>query len=522
MFQSASSTGGTQSPAEQHIATAMKQEKHEPQAALGNLLAAAEDLERQIERNPTDTAARQNYNFAVARVFTVIKNAKLNPWAQPLEVPAPAGGKFLLAHQRDNRPHWKPALYDFTPADQFDVAGSYVTQKVRKDGLGAPLVAIGRDKAGNANEDYTTERIFYGVTAIIRFEGRQAVIKLEDPLAVESVRLGGHTFPLAADYTTPLAVMLATMNPKAMEMSRLLRPEDYATSARIARLQPYDPAKTVVLVIHGLADSPATWAPMINRLRSDERIRENYQFWFYSYPSGYPYPYSASILRGELDGVEERFPLRKKIVVIGHSMGGCISRLLITDSKEKLWMELFKKPPQETNLSPDSRKLLTQSLIFRHRPEIGRVIFISAPLRGSDLAGNWIGRIGSSLVHAPSTLIKVGAEAVKVATFRNDDMKLRRVPNSVDTLAPNNHFVRTINTIPVTPGIPHNVICGDRGKGGNKDKTRPQMSDGVVPYWSSHMETAQSELIVHCNHSAHQNAQAIEEVHRILTEDTTH
>jgi len=348
------------------------------------------------------------------------------------------------------------------------------------------------------------------------------VIKLEDPLAVENVRFGGHTFPLAADYTTPLAVMLATMNPKKMEMSRLLRPEDYATSARIARLQPYDPAKTVVLVIHGLADSPATWAPMINRLRSDERIRENYQFWFYSYPSGYPYPYSASILRGELDGVEKRFPLQKKMVVIGHSMGGCISRLLITDSKEKLWMELFKKPPQETNLSPDSRKLLTQSLIFRHRPEIGRVIFISAPLRGSDLAGNWIGRIGSSLVHAPSTLIKVGAEAVKVATFRNDDMKLRRVPNSVDTLAPNNHFVRTINTIPVTPGIPHNVICGDRGKGGNKDKTRPQMSDGVVPYWSSHMETAQSELIVHCNHSAHQNAQAIEEVHRILTQDTTH
>jgi hypothetical protein len=184
-------------------------------------------------------------------------------------------------------------------------------------------------------------------------------------------------------------------------------------------------------------------------------------------------------------------------------------------------MELFKKPPQEVKLSPESRRLLTEGLIFKHRPEIGRVIFISAPLRGSDLAGNWLGRIGSSLVHAPSTLLKVGGEAVKFATFQADDMKLNRVPNSVDTLAPNNRFVRMINTIPITTGIPHNVICADRGKGGNKDKTKPQMSDGVVPYWSSHMNTAESELIVHSDHSAHQDPQAIEEVHRILTRDST-
>jgi hypothetical protein len=78
-----------------------------------------------------------------------------------------------------------------------------------------------------------------------------------------------------------------------------------------------------------------------------------------------------------------------------------------------------------------------------------------------------------------------------------------------------------INTIPITTGIPHNVICADRGKGGNKDKTKPQMSDGVVPYWSSHMNTAESELIVHSDHSAHQDPQAIEEVHRILTRDST-
>jgi pimeloyl-ACP methyl ester carboxylesterase len=258
-------------------------------------------------------------------------------------------------------------------------------------------------------------------------------------------------------------------------------------------------------------DSPATWAPLLNALRADADIRQHYQFWFYSYPSGYPYPYSAAILRRELDAVHKRYPISKPMVLIGHSMGGCISRLMITDTEEKVWTRIFHKPPAEVKLSPESRKLLTEALIFRHRPDVGRVIFISAPLRGSDLASNWAGRFGSMLVKAPSTLMGVGTEALKAVTFRSDDLKLRRIPNSVDTLAPNNRFVKAINEVPVTPGIPYHTIMGDRGRG-----DAPNSSDGIVPYWSSHMEGAQSELIVPSNHSAHQNPEAIAEVRRIL------
>ena len=61
----------------------------------------------------------------------------------------------------------------------------------------------------------------------------------------------------------PLAVLLAQNNPKKFELTRLLRPEKYADTARIARLQPYDPNKFVVLVVHGLMDTPATWTPML-------------------------------------------------------------------------------------------------------------------------------------------------------------------------------------------------------------------------------------------------------------------
>jgi pimeloyl-ACP methyl ester carboxylesterase len=516
-FRPVRATVGALAAAERSIVNAMRQEKDQPLAAMGELLTAAQTAAQQLARNPADAAAREDYNFAVARVFGTIKQAKLDPWTQPLRVPTADGGEFTLTRKPDPRKSWNPALYDFTPSDQFDVHGTYVTERTVREGVGAPVVAVGRELNKDAAADFSIPRVYYGVTAVIRFEGRRAVIGFEDPLATERVNIDGRTFPLAADFTTPIAVMLASNDPKKMGLARLLHPEKYAETARIARLQPYDPNKTVVLVIHGLMDSPSTWTPMLNSLRGDEEIRRKYQFWFYSYPSGYPYPHSASILRGELDAVQKRFPLRKKMIVIGHSMGGCISRLLITDTSDgKLWLALFKKPPGEVQLSPESRKIFTDALIFRHRAEIGRVIFVAAPLRGSDLASNLAGRIGSMLVRAPTKLLAAGNDAMKLATFQGDDLRLKRIPNSVDTLAPNNRFVRVIQTMPIAPGIPYHVISGDRGKGGNKDRTAPVMSDGVVPYWSSHLDGAQSELVVPSAHGAHQNPQAIAEVKRIL------
>jgi hypothetical protein len=337
--------------------------------------------------------ALRDYNFAVACIIAVIRDAKLDPWTQPLRVPA-IGGDFVLTHKPDPRPQWNPALYTFTPADQFDVRGTYVSERTTRTGLGAPVVAVGREVMKDARVNFALPRVYYGVTAIARFDGRRCMLSFEDPLAVETVQVNGHSYALAADFTVPLAVLLASSDPKKFELSRLLNPAKYAETARISRLQPYDPNKAVVLVIHGLMDSPATWTPMLNSLRGDADIRRNYQFWFYSYPSGYPYPYSASILRRELDAAEKRFPLRKPMVVIGHSMGGCISRLLITDTDKEFWMKLFKKPAEKTSLSPGAREIYTEALIFRHRPEIGRVIFISAPLRGSDLASNGLAASG--------------------------------------------------------------------------------------------------------------------------------
>ena len=159
----------------------------------------------------------------------------------------------------------------------------------------------------------------------------------------------------------------------------------------------------------------------------------------------------------------------------------------------------------------ESKRILKEALIFRPRPEIGRVIFLSAPHRGSDLAKNSVGRIGSMLVRTPMRMLTLGNTIHEATTPDPAAQHLKRFPNSVDTLAPNNRFVVAINKIPIAPGIPYHTIIGDRGRGDS-----PNSSDSVVAYWSSHLDGAASEKIVPSNHSTPRNPEAIAEVHRIL------
>jgi len=496
--------------AEKEIERALRHVHSKPLDALGDCVEALDVASRELRRDPANATARRDYNFALSRIFEIIKKAKLDAWTKPLTVPS-EHGEYVLTTRPDPRPEWNPALYDFTPADQFDVGGKYVTERTTRDGIGAPIVAVEREPNKRAKESFAPTRLFYSVTAMARFEGRRCVLWAEDPLAKETVTFGGHTFPLAADFTVPLAVMLQQTDPAKHEISRVLNPEKFAHTAAIERLQPYDPNKTIVLVIHGLMDSQATWTPMINKLRGDPVIRKHYQFWFYSYPSGYPYPYSAAILRHELDKVEKRFPARKPMVVIGHSMGGCISRLLLTDSGDELCLKIFGKPLDQVPLSPHSREYFQDELFFRHRPEIGRVIFMAAPLRGSDLASGWLGRFAASLIRPLRLASEASSEMLRLTSIKENELKPKRRANSVDTLSPKSRFVNAINTIPITPGVRYDTIIGDRGRGDS-----PNSSDGVVPYWSSHMEGAQTEHIVPAGHGAHQDPQAIADVLHIL------
>lgn len=516
-FAAPVAAGSSHAIAASNLETTLRSRGHEPLDAIGQCIDVAHAASLALKRNPADANALAAYNYAMSRAFGALYQVRQDPWAEQLTFPGKAG-KWRVAAKVDSRPQWRnPALYTFQPADEFELSGKYVAQRMLKPGLGAPLIASYRsDVVRNRDPFAPGKNISYSVTAVARFKGDLCEVSFEDPLSVETVDFQGHTYDLAADFTAPLARTLVTANPRSMELARFLNPGRFSDTARLARLQPYDPKKIPIVCVHGLKDSPATWVPMVNALRADPTIRQHYQVWFFSYPSGYPYPHSAAIFRRQLDAIKEVHPDHKDVVLIGHSMGGVISRSLITTTNEKIWNEIFSRPPGQSGLERQSEQLLRDALIFQARDDVGRAIFIAAPHRGSELASNWVGRIGSRLVRAPTTLVDVGNQLKNIMTLDPTAVVFHRMPNSVDTLSPDNRFVRAINAIPTDPDIPFHSIMGDRGRGGHRDRTRPVSSDGVVPFWSSHMEGAQSELVVPSNHSAHQNPQAIDEVRRIL------
>jgi pimeloyl-ACP methyl ester carboxylesterase len=201
------------------------------------------------------------------------------------------------------------------------------------------------------------------------------------------------------------------------------------------------------------------------------------------------------------------------LVVMGHSMGGVLTHSLVSDSGYKLWDGVVKVRPEKLNAPRVSQEVLENMFIFRHDPRVKRVIFISVPHRGSAIADNWIGDIGQHLYHADSKLND--ALSPLLATHRSvihpflvglaETGKI----SSIRTLSGKSPALQALATLP--PKVPFHSIIGQK-----KEGPKEQGSDGVVPYTSSHLDGAESELIVKHGHGAFRNAAAVAEVRRIL------
>src|SRR6266550_3053241 len=493
--------------AKQYLATA---ERAQPIVALGDDLSAAKLSLQVLDQRPHDSSAQSIYNFSVARAVENVERAKIQPWQRKIDIVSDHT-TYTLTTPTPIDPAHDPSRYELFPTDSLKIGGQFFKTRSLIDGIGAPLVAVARSENPGFRQQYKLPRVYAPVTAAIRFSGQKAELEFVDPMKSERVAIGKHTFPLAVDFSAPTAMLIARERPERLGLARLMTPAKYADTARLTQLQQYDPTRTPVIFVHGLQETGASWAPMIDSLRDDPWIRKRYQFWFFSYPSGYPYPYSAALFRQTLDGIKRALPNHKRVVLIGHSMGGMICRLMVTDAGDKIWRDFFGTAPTKTPMASETRKLLEQALVFNHQPDVQRVIFISTPHRGSDLASGWIGRIGAGLVKTPQLFTSTYASTKPLLIADPAARPLNRMPNSVDTLQPNDRFVKAVNKLPITPGIPYHSIIGDRGRGDT-----PNSSDGVVPYWSSHLDGAESELIVHSDHGAQSNPDAIREVERIL------
>ena len=245
-------------------------EHEQARPALGHDLLAVKISYDVLARQPKNESARSIYNFAVARVVQDVDRAGLEPWRHPITVLTDQGNYTLVSPKPVDADH-DPSRYDLLPTDTLKIGGKFFKTYSTVFGLGAPIAVVGRTESPHFRQQYKLRRIFAPITAIVRFSGRKASLEFMDPLNAERVTLNKQTFPLAADFDAPTALLIARERPERLGLSRVLNPEAYADTAELTRLQQFDPARTPVIFVHGLQETGASWAPMIDSLRTTQR-----------------------------------------------------------------------------------------------------------------------------------------------------------------------------------------------------------------------------------------------------------
>jgi len=285
-------------------------------------------------------------------------------------------------------------------------------------------------------------------------------------------------------------------------------------------MQPYRPGRVPLVFVHGTFSSPVWWAEMANTLAADAELRQRFQSWFFIYNSGNPAAYSAGRLREALQAKiqeldpEGRDSALRQMIIIGHSQGGLLTKLMVTDTGDALLHTVLgKKSPEELKLTEDEWAVLRRYTCYEALPFVKRVVFICTPHRGSYVAGSLVRQLARKLVTLPSTLVKRTSELSGLTKKLDLPEELRHTPTSLDSMAPDNPFLLSLAEIPVASGIQAHSIIAVQGNGDYH-----QGKDGLVSYESAHVDYAESEFIVRSFHSCLDKPPVIEEVRRILHE----
>lgn len=437
---------------------------------------------------------------------------------------------------------WQPEDFaELKFASDYEVQG--LKNQYQSYGLGVPLIAI--RKRGNADdpaEKFLPPMLSFSVTAFLRVlpddqihanssrRRHVALLELYDPLVSHDIEIGRRRVPLETDLSTPLAYFLndpqlspnnPAINLNAIATEGLLRPDKAQAETGLYMLQPYEPGKIPVLMVHGLWSSPMTWMEMFNDLRSDPKIRDRYQFWFYLYPSGEPFWQSATTLRNDLAKAravldpQNEEPAFDQMVLVGHSMGGLVAKMQVVASRNDFWNIVSDKPFQLVKATPEQHDRLEHTFFFSPNPSVRRLITIATPHRGSKFANGTTRWLAREVIKLP----QMGREQIvreNPDIFRTPAMFA--VKTSLDSLAPDSPILPVLLHAERPPTIKcHNVagVLPDKGFVGKVAGG----SDGIVSFASAHLDDAESELKVEAAHmDVHRHPLTILEVRRILLE----
>lgn len=506
-------------------AGAARVERRDGQAAAGLRLAAAEVAW------PVALASagpcRALYNDSCARVAGQFLDS-FRSGARTCNVPGPWRNYRLQLAPSDRRAVVDPATFDeLVRSDCLQLRGLGKLERHRVEGIGADFVGHYQRTPERAAQNplLSLNGTALPLNAALDF-GRSPArphLAFRDLTLATTATLGGRTVPLTADHTAPIAMLLddAELAKPVFNLKAMFRATEYEGLTGIYQTEPWREGQIPVVLVHGLMSSPLTWLTVWNELRSDPQLQARYQFLAFRYPTGYPIGRNAASFRDSLRALRRhvdpagRNPDLRRMVLVGHSMGGILSDLQIRRSGEEARELFFERTLDQVGLTDEERQGAAHLMYFEPNPDVRRVVFMAVPHRGSNLATNWLGRLGSRLIRMPLSVITLGLsnrQSIGGTTSYGRQI-LARGNDSIRTLEPDNPLLVATLRMPLGRDVVYHSIIG------KAQPLRPldASSDGVVPYWSAHLDGAASEEVVRATHTGIvQDPGAIEELRRIL------
>lgn len=423
------------------------------------------------------------------------------------------------------------AFEEFVLASEFQAIKSH-HQEVAHSGLGVSLVAIRPNTGKGQDNYYPPEGIFRSVTVSLKqlkfTKELQIQLTLQGHLMQEAAELkfASGSYPLLYDASSSYLWLMQQAKLADLELPGLFNAELADNKLGIYSVTPLQTNKQPLLMIHGLNSSPLIWYELTMAVLQDEELKQRYQIWHAFYPSGPPPFYNSMRLRKKLDELQAMLKARggsnqlDEIVVVGHSMGGVISKTMVQTTDYLLWDLSFTERPEQLGYAKQELDNIKDIFIFDARPYIDKVVFIDTPHGGSETSESVVAKVASWFINLPKNftllmsnfILKLGADKI---TLPMREYLNGGGPHSVQVLSPRHPLLQGLNKLEYQRPV-YSIVGSDGPLSCQDEKSCSQISDGVVPFFSAHQSKAVQEIIVPSNHNSYQSPPALEFLLQVL------
>ncbi|KRU23073.1 esterase/lipase family protein [Psychrobacter piscatorii] len=491
------------------------------------------------KRDSNDQAAIANRAPLKGKAIDQVKVMKVQVDDYDLGIYLPNENNYLQnAHKQDS------ALADLVSTYELRLSGLNSVSK--RPGLGISLVASLDDRytttirqllssslsgrfaneSDNTKDSEPSSRIYPTghllLTGLIKPSGdsvldvlssRQLDIHLYNPYQTETVNILNDNYPLAANFSAGYGMWLAENQLDSVGYLNLITRQLDARLPKLFMLEPYDPDKRVIIMLHGLASSPATWVNLTNDILNDDKLRDNYQVWQIFYPTNLPILENRYQIQQLINTTYEQTDptgqnrASKNSVIVSHSMGALIARMMLSD--ENLVEDLDRLDDQDILSNSEKRQIrdalkesfgekeLRKRFELHSLPQVDTAVFLSAPFRGTDYADRWFTRALRRIVYLPVGLVKTVTDNLATIATQGDlaqnPLGALYLQNGASQLSDKSSFIELTKDLTINSRVTYHSIIANNDADITKGLAQAQPDGAKIDLSQALEEDAKDE-----------------------------